>query len=372
MGAAVAFAGWPWSVATTGVMRVAMALAMAASLLLVNANHHWAAMAVGVCVQAVVALLLVRACALRDESDGASHVRFALLLAPRLSFFFGGGGLAAHKIRPCWSVFFPQQEGAASLFFFKERKFFICSSTVFGGSVFIVARAFMVDWLRCYATTKRGVCVPSLTDCGYLYHARVGRSCCVFLCVFPLVSLVTEATVVACFALEPSMQQTAAIPACGAPVAEACRRCASLRVLGDVVWFSRGGHQQWPVYAAATARCPACQTLDACVWSKRCASASWTDDTEHARVRDDGFACPSRRMGPPLSTAIVRHLSVREVAFLGGIRRFAVPFEARQVTMALVFDNSEHTHSRLVWHRMARHHTWAWYFLWPRQTTVYA
>ncbi|AVK76930.1 hypothetical protein pmac_cds_242 [Pandoravirus macleodensis] len=167
------------------------------------------------------------------------------------------------------------------------------------------------------------------------------------------------------------MQQTAAIPACDAPVAPTCRRCTSLCVLSDVVWFSRKGHQQWPVYAAATARCPACQTLNACVWSKRSTSAPWADDTERARVHNDGLACLTRCVDLPLSTAIVRHLSVCEVALFRGIRRFVVPFEARQVTLALVFDDSERTHSRLVWHRIVRHHAWAWYFLWPQQSVCF-
>lgn len=123
MGAAVAFAGWPWSVATTGVMRVAMALAMAASLLLVNANHHWAAMAVGVCVQAVVALLLVRACALRDESDGASHVRFALLLAPRLSFFLEGEVSRRTKFDPVGLFFSHSKRAPRPSFFLKKESF---------------------------------------------------------------------------------------------------------------------------------------------------------------------------------------------------------------------------------------------------------
>ncbi|AVK76931.1 hypothetical protein pmac_cds_243 [Pandoravirus macleodensis] len=91
MDAGVALRSRPWSATTTGIMRVAIALAMAASLLLVGADRHWAVVAVGVCVQVAVALLLVRACVLRDESDGALPRRFAVP-ARNKGFFVGGGG----------------------------------------------------------------------------------------------------------------------------------------------------------------------------------------------------------------------------------------------------------------------------------------
>lgn len=169
----------------------------------------------------------------------------------------------------------------------------------------------------------------------------------------------------ACFALEPAMRQTDAVTACGAPTAPACRWCTGRCTLSDAVWFSRDC-QQWPVYVASTARCPACQTVDACVWSKRCADAPWVDDTECARVRGDNLAYAARCRGPLLSTTLVRHLSVREVALLGGVWQFTVPFEARQVTLTLALDDSERTHSCLLWRRTERHHSWTWYFLWPQ------
>ncbi|AVK75870.1 hypothetical protein pkur_cds_237 [Pandoravirus kuranda] len=247
MDVGVALRGGPRSAVAAGAARVAIALAMAASLLLVGADRHWAVVVVGVCVQATVALLLVRACVQRDEYN--------------------------------------------------------------------------------------------------------------------------DAAVVACLAIEPAVRQVGAAPACGAPVSPTCRHCATQCGLGDVVWFSRE-HREWPVYAASVALCPACQTVDACVWSKRGATVPWTDETECARIHGDNVLCAFGWRDPPLSTALVRHLSVREVTLFHGGWQLTVPFEARQVTMALVLDDSERTHSRLVWHRTERHHAWPWYFMSPQRASA--
>nr|UDO47743.1 hypothetical protein [Pandoravirus massiliensis] len=117
MDAVVALRARPWAAAVAGAARVAIALAVAASLWLPSADQGRTVAVVAVCVQVCVGILLVRACMLRDEANGTLHrhthaarlvvvgciMRICVhLCAPRCqeyryhSFFSFGGRSCAH------------------------------------------------------------------------------------------------------------------------------------------------------------------------------------------------------------------------------------------------------------------------------------